>query len=113
MAWIEEFQVTVVGSAVTAAFAALAYAGNSVMERRQEKRKERAGLIAQLQGLAALLDASGALFRLQQERERHGVIRAYTEHSMRKINQVLSEWGSADRAFKSEIVATSRQRELG
>ncbi len=150
MAWIEEFQVAVVGSAVTAAFAALAYLGNSVMERRQEKRKERAGLIAQLQGLAALLDASGALFRLQQEqvqalmrlleknhakeiagsegydeamarcylvmteaeRERHGVIRAYTEYSMRKINQVLSEWCSADRAFKSEIVATSRQREL-
>lgn len=150
MAWIEEFQVALVGSAVTAAFAALAYAGNSVMERRQQKRKERAGLIAQLQGLAALLDASGALFRLQQEqvqallrlleknhakevrgsegydeamarcylvmtdqeRERHGVIRAYTEHSMRRINQVLSEWCSADRAFKSELVATRRRREL-
>ena len=146
MAWNEEFQVAAVG----AVFAGLGYFGKMVMDWRQERRKERAELIAQLHALQSLLKASGALFTIQHEqvealmvllkqnhleeynegdgydetltrcypvmntdeRERHEVIRAYSEFSMRKVNQGLSEWCAADRMFKSAVARTSRRREL-
>ncbi len=47
-----------------------------------------------------------------QERELHGIIRAYTEHSLRKVNQAMSDWCSADKAFKTGIMPSTRKREL-
>lgn len=42
----------------------------------------------------------------------HGVIHAYTEHSLRKVNQAVSDWLRADSTFKTGVVACKRRREL-
>jgi hypothetical protein len=146
MAWTENLQVAAVG----AAFAVAGYAGKSVVDWWQEKRKERAGIIAKLQGLESLLKASRALFLLQQEqvkrlmklletnhpeqfrgrdgyddamarchgvlndeeRALHGIIRAYTEHSLRAVNQAVSDWLKADASFKTGGVPSKQRQKL-
>jgi hypothetical protein len=47
-----------------------------------------------------------------KERELHGIIRAYTEHSLRKVNQAMSDWCSADKYFKTRVAPSGRKREL-
>lgn len=48
----------------------------------------------------------------EQERELHGIIRAYTEHSLRKVNQAMSDWLKTDTTFKTGNVPSGRRREL-
>lgn len=46
------------------------------------------------------------------ERELHGIIRAYTEHSLRPINQAMADWLAADVVFKSRAWRRGRSGEL-
>lgn len=46
------------------------------------------------------------------ERELHGIVRAYTEHSMRKVNQDLSDWCASDKVFKAGLVPLKVRSEL-
>src|SRR5262245_1078748 len=48
----------------------------------------------------------------KKERELHRIIRAYTEHSLRKVNQAMSDWCGADEVFKTGLAPSSRKREL-
>src|SRR6266536_3830589 len=47
-----------------------------------------------------------------EEKKTHGVIRAYTEHSLRSVNLELSEWLRSDVLFKTGVVASRRQEQL-
>jgi hypothetical protein len=46
-----------------------------------------------------------------EEMALHGVIRAYTEHSLRTVNQAVSDWLKADANFKTGGVASSQQQD--
>ncbi len=46
------------------------------------------------------------------EQEIHGIIRAYTEHSLRPINLAISEWLRSDVLFKTGTVETRRLEAL-
>ncbi len=46
------------------------------------------------------------------EREIHGIIRAYTEHSLRPINLAMSEWLRSDMLFKTGLVKSRRRKSL-
>jgi hypothetical protein len=46
------------------------------------------------------------------ERTLHNIIRASTEHSLRKVNQAVSDWLKTDSTFKTSIAPTSRRQEL-
>ena len=141
-----EIEVAILG----AALAVVGYFGKSLISWRQEKRKDKAQTIAELQRLQSLLNASGTQFDLQQEqverllllleknhpaeydpglgfeeimercypvfnkteREIHGIIRAYTEHSLRPINLAMSEWLRSDVLFKTGLVKSRRRKAL-
>lgn len=47
-----------------------------------------------------------------EEKELHGIVRAYSEHSMRRVNEALQKWVEADKHFKSGQVQSSRREEL-
>lgn len=47
-----------------------------------------------------------------EEKELHNIIRAYSEHSMRRINEALQKWVESDKHFKSGLVESSRKNEL-
>lgn len=63
MAWPVEIQVSVIG----AAFAVAGYTLKSVIDWWQNRRKEQARTIAQLQRLQSLLNASREVFDMQQD----------------------------------------------
>lgn len=46
------------------------------------------------------------------ERALHGIIRAYTEHSMRRVNEALQHWLETDSLFKMGQVESSRRQAL-
>jgi hypothetical protein len=150
MEWLQSMPDWLATAVIGAVFAVIGFAGKSLVDWWQEKRKEHAATIAQLQSLQSLLNASRALFILQQsqvkrlmemlernhvnefqgnngyedamarchavlndeEQELHGIIRAYTEHSLRKVNQAMSDWLKADATFKAGIMPGTRSREL-
>src|SRR5260370_19323980 len=47
-----------------------------------------------------------------EEKARHGIIRAYTEHSMRRVNEAIQRWLDGDKQFKTGQVQSSRQEQL-
>jgi hypothetical protein len=47
-----------------------------------------------------------------KEQELHEIIRAYTEYSLRKINQAMSDWCNVDKVFKAAVAPSSRKSEL-
>ena len=47
-----------------------------------------------------------------EEKELHSIIRAYTQHSLRSVNQALSEWLRSDVLFKTGVVASNRRKQL-
>lgn len=46
------------------------------------------------------------------EREIHGIIRAYSEHSLRPINLAMSAWLRSDMLFKTGLVKSRRRKAL-
>ena len=46
------------------------------------------------------------------DQELHGIIRSYSEYSMRRINEALQKWVENDIYFKTEQVGSSRKNEL-
>lgn len=46
------------------------------------------------------------------EKALHGIIRAYTEHSMRRVNEALQRWLDTDEQFKTGRVQSSRRQAL-
>ncbi len=150
MEWIKNIPEWVGVAILGAVFAIAGYIGKSTVDWWQEKQKERAATVAQLQTMQSLLSASRAIFDLQQiqlerlmtllekshskeyhgsngyeeiisrcyatmneqEKELHGIIRAYTEHSLRKVNHTMSDWLKADTTFKTGNVPSVRRREL-
>lgn len=46
------------------------------------------------------------------EKGLHGIIRAYTEHSMRRVNEAIQRWLDADTRFKTGQVQSTRQQAL-
>jgi hypothetical protein len=64
MAWPVEIQVSVIG----AVFAVAGYMLKSVIDWWQQKRKERAQTIAELQRLQSLLNAAWTVYSLQHEK---------------------------------------------
>jgi hypothetical protein len=150
MEWLKSIPEWLGVAILGAVFAVAGYVGKSTVDWWQEKQKERAATVAQLQTMQSLLSASRAMFDLQQiqlkrlmallekshpkeyressgyeeiisrcyatmneqEKELHGIIRAYTEHSLRKVNQAMSDWLKADTTFKTGNVPSVRHREL-
>lgn len=47
-----------------------------------------------------------------EEKELHGIVRAYSEHSMRRVNEALQKWVESDRHFKSGQVKSQRKDAL-
>ncbi len=47
-----------------------------------------------------------------EEKSLHGIIRAYTEYSMRRVNEALQRWLEADTLFKTGQVRSSRRQAL-
>jgi hypothetical protein len=47
-----------------------------------------------------------------EETALHGIIRAYSEHSMRRVNEALGEWIEQDKQFKTAQVESARREEL-
>lgn len=47
-----------------------------------------------------------------EEKALHGVIRAYTVYSMRRVNEAIQKWLERDKQFKTGQVNTSRREEL-
>src|SRR2546427_2817045 len=47
-----------------------------------------------------------------EEKARHGIIRAYTEHSMRRVNEAIQRWLDDDKQFKTGQVQSRRQEQL-
>jgi hypothetical protein len=47
-----------------------------------------------------------------QEKELHGIIRAYTEHSMLRVNEAIRKWLDDDKQFKTGQVESERREEL-
>ena len=48
----------------------------------------------------------------KDEKELHGIIRAYTQHSMRPINLAMLEWLRADTRFRTGVVKSERREQL-
>lgn len=49
---------------------------------------------------------------LKGEKELHGIIRAYTEYSMRRINEAMAAWIDRDKYFKTGQVKSNRREKL-
>jgi hypothetical protein len=47
-----------------------------------------------------------------EEKKKHSIIRAYTQHSLRSVNLALSEWLRSDGLFKTGVVASRRRKQL-
>jgi hypothetical protein len=47
-----------------------------------------------------------------EEKDLHGIIRFYTQHALRGVNQAMSEWLKQDTLFKTGIVTSRQQEEL-
>ena len=47
-----------------------------------------------------------------EEKPLHGIIRAYTEHSMLRVNEAIQRWLDCDKRFKTGQVQSSRQEQL-
>jgi len=48
----------------------------------------------------------------EEELTLHAVIRAYTEHSLKSVNDAVSDWLKNDSVFKSAIAPVGRRRQL-
>jgi hypothetical protein len=46
------------------------------------------------------------------EKALHGIIRAYTQHSMRRVNEAIQRWLDTDEQFKTGRVQSSRKQAL-
>jgi hypothetical protein len=150
MAWFEKVPEWLGTAILGAVFAAAGYTWKTLVDWRHDRRQKRAHIIAHLQALKLLLEASGQLFRIQKkqveklmeslqdkhpaeyrqglgyddkmakcysvlsedEKALHGVIRSYTQHSLRPVNQALTRWLEEDKWFKTEGVPIHQHEQL-
>jgi hypothetical protein len=98
---------------------ALLRTSRAVFDIQAEKRNELMNLLKQSHPKESGSDAGyeeifSRCFSTmnEQEKELQGIIRAYSEHSMRSVNQALSDWLKADTRFKTGNVPSVRSREL-
>lgn len=47
-----------------------------------------------------------------EQKALHGIIRAYTEYSMRRVNETIQRWLDSDNQFKTGQVQSSQQEQL-
>jgi hypothetical protein len=139
------------GTAVLGAvFAVLGFLAKWLWDWRVTVSKERAETLGRLQKMKSLLDASNAIYEIQQrplkelmghlksnhpdlfrpdggyeeniavcyramvekEKELHGIVRTYTENSMKTLNEAMLAWLQADTVFKSGLAPVLRASEL-
>jgi len=87
------------------ALASLLLAGNALYRAQLAQAKRLAAMLAargvpaDAEGLEALFGASFASF-LPAERELHQIVRAATEHAVRRLNLSLTAWLAADVTYK-------------
>lgn len=51
-------------------------------------------------------------FMNDEEKVMHDIIRAYSEHSLKSVNQLIVEWLNADRYFTTSIIEIKRKKVL-
>jgi hypothetical protein len=81
---------------------------NELIELLEENYKEQ---LREGVGYEGKMTRCYPLFN-DKERVLHGIIRAYTEHSMRTVNLAVSDWLKSDTNFKTEAVPSAQQKDL-